>query len=397
MKKTFLPTRRSKTKGLQCIIILVIIYLLDIAIPVYGLDTITFNYGIKPFLWCCTIYLNYRCPRLSPRSKQRNRNRIKWSAFYFAVVYVLFQVMLGLFLSFGLSPYDHSYKGILTNIIFVGTRLIGLEMIRNTIVQTFTKKEKITTFIIIACFITITTLSFHHYTRLNNMKSLVTYCAELFLPCFSENLFLTYVVYLGGPVPAILYKSIMEGFHWFSPILPNLNWLTKALFGILLPLFYFLILLNMRLTATRRTRKTNKEKESLLGWLFISFISILAIWFVMGVFPIYPSVVVSGSMKPMIQPGDIILVKKVTSLEEIRKEDVIQFELDGILISHRIIKINNTYEGVSYETKGDNNSVADSRLVHPEQLKGKIVKVVPKLGLPTLLIKNKDPNQAVEF
>ena len=59
-------------------------------------------------------------------------------------------------------------------------------------------------------------------------------------------------------------------------------------------------------------------------------------------FPVYPSVIATGSMEPMIKPGDVILVDKATSIEEIyslREGDVIQFSRDAILISHRIIEI----------------------------------------------------------
>ena len=40
-----------------------------------------------------------------------------------------------------------------------------------------------------------------------------------------------------------------------------------------------------------------------------------------------------------------------------------------------------------FYTKGDNNSAVDFEPVHPEQVKGKIIKVIPKVGWPTLLIK----------
>ena len=124
-----------------------------------------------------------------------------------------------------------------------------------------------------------------------------------------------------------------------------------------------------------------------------AIISIALIWFVVGVFPIVPSVIVTGSMQPLIYPGDIVLLEKVTSEEQIRSlesGDIIQFKRDEVLITHRIIEvIDDGLGNLTYRTKGDNNSAEDSRLVDPNDVKGILVKVVPKVGCPTLLIKGR--------
>ena len=146
---------------------------------------------------------------------------------------------------------------------------------------------------------------------------------------------------------------------------------------------------------SRQIKVREKDEENPLGWMITSILSILIIWFSVGVFPIYPSVIATGSMEPMIKPGDVILVRKTVDMEGINNlkvGDVIQFKRDNILISHRIIDIiNDEKEGLSFRTKGDNNSGADTELVKPQDIRGIIVYNVPKIGWPTLLIKsNKD-------
>jgi len=130
--------------------------------------------------------------------------------------------------------------------------------------------------------------------------------------------------------------------------------------------------------------------------MITSIVSIGIIWFSVGVFPIYPSVIATGSMEPMIKPGDVILIKKT---DDVKLNDVVQFKRDDILIAHRIIDIVEDDKGKSYRTKGDNNSAPDFELVKGEQIKGKVVKVVPKIGWPTLLVKSKKdvPLEKVEF
>lgn len=79
---------------------------------------------------------------------------------------------------------------------------------------------------------------------------------------------------------------------------------------------------------------------------------------------------------------------------------MIQFKRGDILISHRIIEeIVEKDKTKSYRTQGDNNSGPDFELVKPEDVRGEIIKVIPKIGWPTLLLKTKRdvPMHEIEF
>ena len=54
---------------------------------------------------------------------------------------------------------------------------------------------------------------------------------------------------------------------------------------------------------------------------------------------------------------------------------------------------------MKYRTKGDNNSAQDADLVAAEDIKGTIVEVIPKIGWPTLILKNsnKETPPDIEF
>jgi signal peptidase len=115
------------------------------------------------------------------------------------------------------------------------------------------------------------------------------------------------------------------------------------------------------------------------------------IWFAVGIFPVYPSVIVTGSMEPMIKPGDVVLVQKLEG-DEVRLGDVIQYYHPEIKINitHRVIDINREGQ-MALITKGDNNSSVDADPVMPEQVKGKVIKVLPKVGWFTLILKSEQP------
>ena len=42
-------------------------------------------------------------------------------------------------------------------------------------------------------------------------------------------------------------------------------------------------------------------------------------WFCIGVFSIYPTVILTGSMEPGIMPGDAVIIKRVAEEDDIYK------------------------------------------------------------------------------
>ena len=97
-------------------------------------------------------------------------------------------------------------------------------------------------------------------------------------------------------------------------------------------------------------------------------------------------VVLSGSMLPTIQIKDVVVTKKIPE-EKLQINDVITFispdeRFGGISVTHRIIdKIYDESKGIyTYRTKGDNNNIADSVLVPNDNILGKVIFKIPKLG-----------------
>ena len=60
-----------------------------------------------------------------------------------------------------------------------------------------------------------------------------------------------------------------------------------------------------------RVQKSQKlpEEEDAKGSFILSVAVIILVWLAVGVFSIYPSVIISGSMYPSIKIGDMIIVK----------------------------------------------------------------------------------------
>ncbi|ERI92100.1 signal peptidase I [Clostridiales bacterium oral taxon 876 str. F0540] len=359
-----------------------------------------FSYVLKPILWISLALMIYKSPRIHPKGKFRFRSFTNWWAFNFAFIFVAMSVVGGLVDGFGKSPYSHSINGMFLNILLVGSTIVGREMVRSYLVNSLNNnKERYIVFILVSIATAFIAIPLNLYNHLGNFQALVKFIAQYFAPEFSKGLFASYLVYIGGSVPAIIYMGTIEAVNWLSPILPNLKWITSALIGVLCPVFSFMAFQGMYLKESKQKTVKDDKEENILGWIATTVFSIGILWFSLGVFPIYPSVIATGSMEPLIMPGDVTLVRKSIDRLNLKPGDIIQFKSDNILISHRIIDKLEIDGQEFYKTKGDNNSVADSNPVKPEDIKGTVVKVIPKIGWPTLLLKSRNdiPLEKVQF
>lgn len=95
--------------------------------------------------------------------------------------------------------------------------------------------------------------------------------------------------------------------------------------------------------------------------------------------------IVSPSMEPNLKVYDVIVDKKVSSPSEIKVGDIITFISTssiskGLTITHRVVALVDTENGVEYKTQGDNNMSPDSTTVQFKNVLGKVIVKIPQLG-----------------
>lgn len=90
-------------------------------------------------------------------------------------------------------------------------------------------------------------------------------------------------------------------------------------------------------------------------------------------------IVVSGSMEPAVEVGDLLVIREQDSY---KVGDIVTYRSGGSLITHRVIRV----EGTSLLAKGDANNVEDAP-VDLEQIEGRMVLRVPKLGYAVLFLR----------
>lgn len=95
--------------------------------------------------------------------------------------------------------------------------------------------------------------------------------------------------------------------------------------------------------------------------------------------------IVSPSMTPNLNVYDVIVDTKVNSPEDIKVGDIITFISTssiskGLTITHRVVAIVETENGLEYKTQGDNNLSPDSTTVQFKNVLGKVFIKIPQLG-----------------
>jgi hypothetical protein len=81
--------------------------------------------------------------------------------------------------------------------------------------------------------------------------------------------------------------------------------------------------------------------------------------------------------------GDLLIIKGISSVSEISVGDVLIINRPyDIPLTHRVLAVWEEDGEIGFTTKGDRNPylISEDRAVRPEQIVGKVIFVVPKLG-----------------
>ena len=97
----------------------------------------------------------------------------------------------------------------------------------------------------------------------------------------------------------------------------------------------------------------------------------------------FPMIVLTDSMYPIIESGDLIICNTAEA-DEIKVDDVISF-YDPMgsgtsVVTHRVMEVIVDDGKIQFRTKGDNNNAEDTALVPAENLIGIYRSRIPKVG-----------------
>mgnify|MGYP005652025991 CR=1 FL=1 len=318
----------------------------------------------------------------------------KWRIVYLAAfLAAIFQIALlvdaGLITKFGRSPVSFAPRMLILNSIMVLSSVFGVEFSRAHILRNLGRRKPLLSLMLMSLLHSPVLALLR--MPLSNVKPLlfVEFLGSDFLPALAQNLLASYLALLAGPIASIAYVMPLSVFQWFSPVLPDLPWSLKSLLGVVSPTIS-LVAINYA-TPREVLRSAGLKIDVFRGWkkkespakaLAPILIFVLAVWFSTGLLSVFPSVVMSGSMQPTLNVGDIAILVKVPP-NKIQLGDIIQYVGREGAVLHRVVAIKQGY----FVTKGDANNAIDYDPVYSSQIKGKLLLIIPKLGWISIYMK----------
>ncbi len=376
-------TRCWLVLGLLASAYLIVYYLL----PRLQLSSFVRTYVLQSALWVSVAL----AIRLLGSYRPSGRIGLRPTIVQIALAAGLFQIVLysigGLFNSFGSSSNSFAPVTIAGNIIYVAGNLVGMETSRAWLMNHLGKRTFVNLAMVTTVF-TVLSIAPGQLLGLRPNASSLDFVTSTLLPALASGLLASYLALLAGPMASLSYMGLLQAFWWFLPILPDLSWAFKGLIGTVVPIVALTMLHSYYVSKTDRHRALLRSEGSAGGWVAVSIFSVALVWFAVGIFPVRPSLVGSGSMTPALAVGDIAIVLKVPT-EAIRVGDIIDFKMaKRVDVIHRVVAINRTKDGVEFVTKGDANDAADAGAVVPDNVIGKVVLTARKAGWPAVVIKN---------
>lgn len=386
----------QKSKNITiAIIILILIYGLLANLKLVFNINVIYLYIINPLFWITlAVFLKIAI------GKSYQKSRIKKEVIQYiliaVIIYILTYMISGLFITFGNNPYFTTVKGFLINLWMFGTVIISKEYIRYRLINNVYENDKKEIAILVSLIYIIIEIELNKYinTKITLLFALKDICQNL-IPLIAKNVLYSYISMKSDWKPASIYELFTKLYLWLSPILPNAPWIMVAIIETTIPtiLFFYIRYANSKNSEIKSRQEI--ENVNPKNSIPLVVLVILVIWFTIGVFPIKPIAVASGSMEKELYVGDVVIVKKCNA-NDIVNGDIIQYQMKGYTVIHRVIEKKQKNGEYYFTTKGDNNPSEDKESVKEDQVLGKVIFKVKYLGYPAIWLNIIQSNEQVE-
>lgn len=349
-----------------------------------------FKYIINPLIWIIfgtiVFFINKN------KKDHPYRQGIIYIIIINVLIYIILFYSLGFVFDYANNPYNTNTKGILINFFSIITIIIIKEYLRNFLIHNVYKNHYFFFTIIILIFILLDLNILMIFNVLKDTNDWITTILKDIIPVLSFNLLASYLCLKSDYLPSSIYKVGITIPLLVIPIIPKYDLIIPTLFDTLIPIFIYVI---VKYNIDKQRKETKKISEKPRKWIYTFIITLILLMFALGVFPIKPIVILTGSMKPKINEGDLLIIAEC-KINDVEIGDIIEYELNGYYVVHRAIKIIKNENRIEIITKGDNNLREDKNPVSEDNLKGCYKYQVPYLGYPAYIFHKIFGNDKVE-
>lgn len=386
---------QKNKKATIIVILLILVYGLLAEFKLIPNINKIYLYIINPIIWIALVVFLKKLLGKSYEVKKLKDDIILYS-FIAVLAYIITYLISGLFITFGKNPYSRNLVGIITNLWIFAIPIIAKEYIRYKLINNVYEKDKIKISVLISIVYIILDLGIRRivYSTITPLFIMET-VAQILLPLIIRNLLYSYTAINSNYLPAIVYELGTNLYLWLSPILPNSPWIMEAIIDSVIPLILFLYIRyekNKRDIFRTKEKIKNTDPRNIIP---LTIGIILVIWFAIGIFPIKPVAIASGSMEPELYLGDVAIIQKCNS-NDVEVGDIIEYQMEGYTVIHRVKQKNQKNGQFTFITQGDNNDTEDNEPVSEDQLIGKVIFKIRFLGYPAIWLHNLSIQEQVD-
>ena len=374
--------QKSKTATIVTIILILIYGLLGSLKLVRSINFI-YLYVINPLVWIfLSLFLHFTIKK-NIENKKLKKIILQYTLIA-SLTFIIVYMLSGLVVTFGYNPYSTTLKGLMHNLWIFGVALVLKEYVRYKLINNVYEKDKTKIAILISVVYVIIDFEFARFVgREFAIFTLMKYVLQDTIPNIAKNAVFSYTAIHSDCIPAMVYQFLTRLYFWISPILPNSPWIMTTVIETTIPAVLF-----MYIRYTKNRTEHLKSREAIRNSdpkniIILIILIVLAVWFAVGIFPIKPVAIASGSMEKTISIGDVAIIRKCKA-NDVNVGDIIEYQLDDYTVIHRIIEKKQKDGEFYFVTKGDNNGHPDGKEVREDQLIGKVIFNVKYLGYPAI-------------
>ncbi len=303
------------------------------------------------------------------------RKGVKFSIGVLAlIVFVLSS--LGLTVGLSINPIMPSSSYAINNLLFVIPKMLLLAVAVAIFSRFSSNKSSFVYSILILLSSKIT------FAMLVNGFDFLTlnYTVSVILPTVFEAVALVVIAKRYGVLSSISYMLVLAGSLWLNPLIPNVNSETIGLIYVIINVTA-ITYLSAEVHEITEHLSARQVREYIYPLVAISVLSL--VFLVLMSHGYYMLMVLTGSMKPYISPGDIAIIGPGS----LKPGSVVAYIGPAkSVVLHRIVNVVADHNNIlSIVTKGDANNVTDPP-VPPSAVLGTLKLHIPYVGLPLLYL-----------
>lgn len=305
-----------------------------------------------------------------------------------AVLAIWFVVyfMTGILLTYVHNALVGSFQGVLLNSIGFGLTAACLEYVRYRLLLMAGRRNVIWFGILVTAAFALLQMNLVQIADIHGAEGAVKLLVSDTIPAFVTSTLLTYLAITAGLSAALTYRLGIVAMTILPPILPKFDWYLSGIAMLLLAIIIYLVIDHTQQTG--RQPHTRRHLNIAVETTWGSAIIALAL-FMTGVFAYKPNAIMSDSMKPVFARGSMVIIEKKTDKMDINIGDIIQYEAHGLIVTHRVISLDQASDGSGETiiiTKGDNNPSRDEP-VRLKNVVGTVKTNIPYIGYPTVWLR----------